>query len=360
MAEYELYLSTALGVRIAPLTRWTALTWSLSANGIGQVELALPAHVFDRGLYAVDRRLEVWRQPTGGAMGLAGVYLLRAVERATETAQSVTLRGPSVDDLLDRRIVAYPAGSAQANKTGPADDLMKAFVRENLGSLATVAARDLSAMGFSVQGDLGQAPEVTKGCAWRHLFPVLQELAETSAALGTPLWFRIAPVAGGLELQTRVGQPGADRTGMAQPFSLESGALANARLVEDWRDEANHIYGTGQGIEDAREVVEVVDAEAQTASPYNRREALADGRTYSTTAGLTAFANNRLREGRARRTFMADLLDVPGARLGVDWEFGDRVVAQYEEERFEAVVTALRVSVQRGAEAVAARLEWSE
>jgi len=61
-----------------------------------------------------------------------GTYLLGGWEWKTiGNRRYVTLKALCLNSLLARRIVAYAASSSQAQKTGAADNVMRAVVREN-------------------------------------------------------------------------------------------------------------------------------------------------------------------------------------------------------------------------------------
>jgi hypothetical protein len=100
--------------------------------------------------------------------------------------------------LITRRIVPYAAGTSQASKTTPtaADDLIKTVFKENAGSSATDANRDLSAY-ISVQANLTLGQLITKNFAWQQLLSTLQAMAQDSTIKGTYIAFDIVALGGG-------------------------------------------------------------------------------------------------------------------------------------------------------------------
>lgn len=359
MAEYELRLSDQFGQRLPVKLEPLRFRWVRRVNGTGAFEAVFSQDNFPRSWWRLDRRLEVWRQAEGSKPELVGIYLLRYRKRETTGGHKiVTVKGPDVVDLLERRIVAYPAASAQAAKSGAADDLMKAYVRENLGSLATNAARDLSALDVQVQPNLGLGPTISTSHPWEHLLDALLEIHDLSLEEGTPVYFDLVPLSPRrVEFRTYIGRRGTDRRkGML--FSMENRNMANPQLIEDYRDEVNYIYAAGQGEEDMRTVVELLDGTRITASAFNRREALADGRNYETTANLTAYGKAKLREGRPVIEFRAELVQTEGSQFGVDYNLGDQVLAEYEEELFECAVAVVDVQVEGGRETISAKIEY--
>jgi len=156
---YVVWLTTDAGHRLQIIDGWSYLRYNMIANGVGRLELALPSS-FDLSILRVDQLVEIWRTSAFGQMAYEGSYLVRRLvtERSDEGQESHVLFGPDINALLARRIVAYAAGTAQASKTDQADDMMKAIVRENLGSLASDADRDWTQEGLSVAGDAGLGP----------------------------------------------------------------------------------------------------------------------------------------------------------------------------------------------------------
>jgi len=107
--------------------------------------------------------------------------------------ESVTIAGPCFNDLLARRIIAYPAASSEAQKTDYADDMMKAFVDENLVN-ATDGDRNLVAgVGFGIAGDQSAGPEIDYSARYDNLLAVLKRISDTSAETGDRVLFSIVP-----------------------------------------------------------------------------------------------------------------------------------------------------------------------
>src|SRR5262249_53358050 len=159
-ATYELWLADPFGNRIKLLRRWTKIAGFRKANTVGQLRLTVARSEIGAAYLMRDARLEVWRD---GRLLLDAIWLLRGVKRATMKGGRRMLELLFFDqlDLLDGAIVAYPAGSAQAVKTGPADDLIKAYARENIGYLATDPDRNLSDY-ITITANDGRAPIVYK------------------------------------------------------------------------------------------------------------------------------------------------------------------------------------------------------
>lgn len=362
-AQYEIWLARDDGTRIGYVDSYESLEYTIVANDVGACKLVLPGTV-DRTLYAVDRRLEVWRQPDGGALAQESFFFIRHLRDLTDGngVRRLEVNGVDGNYLLDGRIVAYAVGSAQADQTNEIDDLMKAVVRENLGSTATDTTRDLTAAGLTVMADVALGTSITKASSRRNVLELLRDLGDAARTAGTQVYFRIVQTsATALEFRTYTGQPGIDRTLTAGRSAIligvEFGNLAEPALDEDYADEVGYAYAGGQG-EGADRVIQTASDTARTGrSLWGRREAFADARNESATAGVTAAANALLAERRPRRRFSGKLLDVPGTQYGRDWNWGDKVTASYAGLQFDCTVRAVRVSVTADGDDVDARLE---
>jgi hypothetical protein len=355
---YELYLSTPLGVRLAVLDNFESLQWARALNAVGPLRLIFGAQQVDWRLWGLDRRVEVWRAGAGISR-LVGIWYLRSIERWVDE-QGIERIGWGAEDangLLARRVIAWDAGTTQAEKTDFADDMLKELVAENLGSGAG-AGRDLTAYGLTIDADHGSAPSVTCECARQGLLAVLQSVAQASRDLGTRLYFEIMhPTMTTLQFRTYVHRLGQDRTTLQSPFSLLRGTLAPpVRILRDHGDEVNVVYAAGEGAEEDREVVAVSDVPATNASPFARREAVVDGRSYEGTASLTAFGSAKLQFMKVRPRFEATLQDIDGSRYLADWALGDLVSAEYDAEIYDCEVSAVQGTATRDSETITARL----
>jgi hypothetical protein len=218
---HEFWLCNQYGQRLVFLDNLIKFEMVKVVNSVGSCSMTLPSNFHEsiKDVIGLDYMLEFWRSPTGGSMYLESVFFVRDIvyEEDVRGNDVVILSGPDGNDLLDRRIIGYVAGSSQADKTNQADDMMKEIVRENLGSSATVPARNLTDLNFTVAGDTSSAPSITKGFAWQNVLKVLQDIAFISAENGIYLYFNVVPLIIssseiGFDFRTYIDQPGQDRT----------------------------------------------------------------------------------------------------------------------------------------------------
>lgn len=366
-ATWEIWLDEPSGNRLVQVEEVISFAIAKVANSVGAFDLILPSK-YDEYL-RLDGMVEFWRAPAGKTLKPIMVGRMRDFEYADERDETeiTAVSGPDGNDLLDTRIVAYPAGSTDSSKTDYADDMMKEIVDYNLGTSSTDSDRDLeTSLSFSIQVDTSDGPTITKSFAWKNVLKILKEIAADSAFQGTDLYFDttaklVSQTQISFEFKTFTGQPGRDRTGTAQViFGKEWGNLANPSYREDYTKEINYIYAGGQGEGADRVIEEVEDTIRTGVSIWNRREGFVDARNESDTDAVISRANSALESGQPVKYFRGDLLDTPQAVYGVDWEWGDKIVVEYRGRQFEGPVLLVNFKVNnKGQETISAQVEIS-
>lgn len=376
---YEFWLTDDFGKRLSDRRGRTLLdniefvSATREANAIAYFSMGLPP-TFDTSLVKPDRMVQVWRAPEGGRLALWRVYFIRKWKWSTKDSgeEIFTIGGPDTNDLLRRRIVAAYTGSAQADKTDFADDMMKEVVTESLADgVAPVPAAGTRVWNdLSVQADLSNGPTITRAFAFKKLlYPsgagALPIIAQAAREAGTEIFFDVVPatVSGTsitFEFRTYTGQPGQDVTGLGVLFDQQKGNLSKPFLEFDYTEEENYIYAGGQDTEAAREVQQVSDATRYDASQWNRCEGFADARDQDAANGVREAGRSALEQGRPRRKFGAVPLDTRGTRFGRDWDFGYKVRTRYRVEEFDSIIRTVTLSLKNGKETIPARLEYEE
>lgn len=355
MAEYQVYYRLPTGELMEVFRDFHKLEYGRKHNDVGFLRLDLRPD-YDTSIFRDDARLEVWRQVGASAPYLDGesIFFLRSWGFATDENGREVIHLEAVDAvaLLRDRIVAYPAGSSYASKTGDADNIMRAIVRENLGTLASDTARVVS--GLTVQADGGALPSVTKAFAWRNVLAVLQELAEDAYQQGTYASFDVV-YTGPASLEFRAyanarSQEHGKNSGNTIIFSREAGNLSSPILSYDGIDERNYVYVGGQGEESARQIV-TRSSRRILASPYSRKELFVSATNSTTEDALYAEGRAAVFANRRRVSLSGYLRDTDSCQYGVHYRYGDRVVAQYRGAAMDAHVDAFAITVtESGAE----------
>lgn len=308
-----------------------------SPGGVGVLETTLPLS-FNPNFLLPDGRIGVWRSIDGRAPYLDNnaIYLIRYLDFGPT---SIFVRAYHATNLLDRRIIAYDAGTSYTAKTAAAaDDQIKTFVNENM--LAGIVGADRDGVEtyadvstyLTKQANVSQGASIAKTATRRRLLDVCTDLATASNTAGTYLTFEIAaPTESTLELRTFATQRGVDRrASSANPVILSQsrGNLINAHLVIDYTQEANFIVAGGQGEEAERVIGTAFDSARAGVSPFGRVERFRDAANVSTQAAVDDEADSQLRASRPVILFTGQLVETPALTRGIDFDLGDIVTAE--------------------------------
>lgn len=359
--DYTIWVATPEGERTGIADDFIRLSYTLTQNVPGSLTLTIPAssNAVLAGITRLDTRLYAMRDA-----GIAGetCWFVRSARYFTdgEGRRFYEVSAASALELLARRVVPYANEESQATKTTYADNMMKAVVRENLGSSAA-APRQIS--GFAVQSDHSLGPILTQSFQYTNVLRVCQDIADATKDSTTATeWTYFDIVAdnwlmGTLEFRTFVGQRGTNH-GLSSDspvlFSDRAGTLAEAEREYDHHDEITYVYAQVPGDVSGTFGAEGSDATRLNTSSLNRREVFVEGSAGYNPGGLVAPA---LAEGRPRLRFRAKLQDLPGVRYGQHWGMGDIVAVTFGGITNDYRVDSVTVTVEGGRETIAAQLE---
>lgn len=349
-------IADPFGQHLIEVATYAKLDYVLTSapGAVGVLELELPA-TFDTSLLRRDGRIGVWNAIAGRAPALdnGAIYLM---ETFRYTRRATFVRAYHATTLLDRRIIAYDAGSSYSSKSAAAaDNQIKAFATQQLGSGIVGADRDgvetqadISAY-LSIQANLGLGASVAKSAARRRLINVAQELAEASATAGTYLTFEIiAPTESTLELRTYATQRGVDRrAGTASPVILSEsrGNLENATLLIDYHDEVTFAIAGGSGEKSERLIATTMDTTRAATSPFGRIERFFDMSNVDDQTQLQDDADAGVRNGRPVVLFTGDLVETPATTRGIHFDLGDMLTAEHMGQQFDVRLDMLHVTI---------------
>lgn len=347
---YEIWLARDDGTRLALVDTVGHFSYTRTVNNWGRFSLTLPVG-FDRTLLAYDNRVLIWRQPVGGAKYLDFEGLIRYRETRQDRNGNLvrTIQGASLEYIAAGRVVAYLSGSAQADQTDQADDMLKVLARQNFGASATDTTRAISATYYSTAADLALGPSLTVAMSYRNVLDVMRDIANAARTAGTEVYFAIVPTSEtAFEFRTYTGQPGTDRTSSTSGgpiFGPEYGNMEQGLLTEDAFNEVNYAFALGQGQGSNRIVQTASDTTRTGRSLFGLREGKTNASLQSSSSGVTAMAQALVVAGRPVQTFSARLINGPGSVYGKDWSFGDRLPISFDGRQFSALVRAVTVTV---------------
>jgi hypothetical protein len=367
--KYEVWiLHPATGEPLALVDHQEGLQYAKRTNAVGEFRLTLPAS-FDRSMAHKDGRVVVWREPEGGKKGIDFAGLIRYwLPQYAENKHTLILGGPDYNDILYKQWIPYHAGTVYTQKYQEADDLQKALVRENLGTLATDGDRDLVTAGYlTVAADASAGTVVWQECSWKRLLSVLQEVSDKSMQTpATGSFFGVVPLNRGfdMEFRTNIQQWGQDHRHPngahgARIFAVEWGNIAEASLETDAREEVNYAYVTGDGQEENRLVLPIYDVARMGESPLNRRETVVNASNERFIVSAMGDAGRAaIQAGRERKRFSFSIVETPTSRYGVDWGHGDYVTGSFEGEQYDLHVAMVQVTLAGQKETISSQLEY--
>ncbi len=325
--RYQIDRYSPDGVRLSTIEAVHKLAYVKTRNAIGALQFEMPMRLYNPSDWQVGQVLEVWREKNGVlAVQNESAYFVQDWDLYNDSGQHmVRLYALDANSLLEQRIVASEAGSARAEFSGKADDIMKAVVRNELGSSADTSRQ---IPGLSVQSNVGQSIQTTKGCAWQNVLKTCQELANSATEKGTHTSFDIVRTgAMAFEFRTYVGQRGADHSRTSGDVRLVGenyGNLENAILSTIHSEEVNYVYAGGQGEKGDRVIKQVWDStRIGVGFPFNRKEYFRDSRHQEEEQGVEDDAYAALNDGKPKTILNGRIIDTPGMQYGIHYGFGD-------------------------------------
>lgn len=375
-ARYQVRLKNQSGVQVALFDDWRSLSFSHQVNKPGSCSLGISGLDSRVGLFQLDGQIEIWRSDLANGLDWYNEWegLVRSEQRQTteEGTKIYTAYARGYVDLLARRIIAYAAGSAQAEKNGLAGETaMKQFVDENAGPGATSPPRLLQSgvtTGLTVQADGGLGGSWSGGRAYKNLLETLQKIAPQVLVdfdvIGTG--------AATFQFRTFTGQRGLDRTldglnpvtglnaagNIPVVFSLPMGNMQDISYTMSRLDEATAVFVAGQGVEAERQVVLRTNGPRIADSPWNNREALRDARNVDEDTGaLNVVGDQALLDLARQEKFIFRALQLPGQLYGKHYTWGDSITARYDSIQVNKLILGVDVKVDEKGEAITPRFE---
>ncbi len=344
-SKYFIKIKTPDNTPILNINEFYNLELFRSEFGIGSLYVDLPLKESMYQNIATEWRIEVYRRTAGGELVRVGdtQWIVKLVRYKVDEQNEASLHILAYDAMyiLDKRIVAYVDGTSYTNKTMPADDMLKAIVRENLGSLATDYHRDLSNW-LIVEQDTSTAPVVTKSeFGLQKVLPVLNDICQLSEAAGMYLSYDVIydESIGKLVFKTYPQQRGANRGSNSlspiylshhtDPVDVMGSGLNYASIEIDASDERSYIYSGRQAEEVNAIFAEIGNSIVLDTGPFARNEDFI-------TTGESVEYNDVMTEAHAwlqhkfRNLLLnAHIQETNDMQFGVDYGFGDILALRY-------------------------------
>lgn len=364
--EHQIYLRNPTGDLLDIIVDgyYAGLSYTLKDGEPGVLDLTLPGNYDTRNL-KTDGLIEIMRSVSGGPLILEGgtsFFIRRVAKQETQDGvEVISVVAVSALNLMQRRIVAYAAGTSYTEKVSiPWDNMMRQIVRENYGALATDVSRNLIPW-LDVELDHHAGAVTDHACAWAGVYDTLSQIVNDVRNTGLYCTFDVLRTGTAtFQFVVFIGSRGIDHTSDASVpvvISKERGNLTVPYHDDDWQNEKNFVYATGQGLESDREVQTAHDDVRIGISPFNRQEFQQEARTSKIAASVLAEAQAALESHRPARNFSGTIVQTTGCTYGVDWTWGDVITAEYDGLTFDCYVTTVSVSIDStGAEIVSGQL----
>jgi hypothetical protein len=261
--------------------------------------------------------------------------VLRIQRDRAPDGDMLTVNG--ADDLvwLERRVAHPQPGSAAPPysttaydvRTGPASQVIAAFVNANAGP-AAIAARQVP--GLTVPTPAAFGAIITISARYQGLLALLQPILRQQG-----LGLRIR------NLVAEVFQPAGQAV-----FSVDVGTLASWTSTVEAPD-LTYAYVAGQGEGTARLIRE--SQNAQAVIDWGRVETFIDRRDTASTAELDQAGAEALAEGIHPIMLQLEALNTDGQRFLRDWNVGDSATATVGGLTVTDVITEAQIDLQPNA-----------
>jgi hypothetical protein len=379
-ARYQIRLKDQQGEVVALFDNPQNFEFQEIVNDVGYYSIFFADDGDERfDLFELDGQIEIWRTVPGVGLDWYKEYegLHRKKQRVTEQGGAKTFQsyGVGYNDFLARTTIAYKGGTIRADKNDASETVMKEYVNENCGPLASTATavgrlRDGVLPNFFIQRDSGAGEIWTGSRPFENLLDVLKDIANYSsidfAVIGT--------ASARFSFMTFVDQLGADRTTVGlsggingagnEPviFSVEYGNVQEIEYILDRTKEINVVFVLGEGEASTRDVITRSQDDTADDSPWNRREiarpthvAQIPGLTEEEAALLVTYSmeqtgDDLLKDLQAIENFNFSPLQQPSTLYGLHYFLGDRVTVKYGDIEENKRITSVRINVRDGKE----------
>lgn len=264
-------------------------------------------------------------------------------------------------DLIRRSQIRYYADTVGSAK-GPAtaDDIIKALVRENASSLATVAngrvvAHTYSELGVAV--DVSAAASIETAQAWQNLLAACRTIGESNQVDFDVVLTSYSPLT--FEFRTYYPQLGTDRrSGTANPqiFTPLMGNMKEPSYTQSRTDEITSALVLGPGEGPLRDTT--LRLSSHTAdSPWNLIEDDIDASQEDRTVALQAIGDKLLYDKRPAINFPFTALQTAQSTYGKHYFLGDLVTAAFDDVSADVKVRGVTINVSGPEETLTMDLE---
>lgn len=353
MAVWTLYARDVSNARQYEVRAYTKLDVRLALNDAGAWLLEYP---HEAGLASVlDFRGGIVLTRDGETVFSGGE--IRNRERSVQYGRFDTWRvgGPDDTGRLARNLVLPHAGpgpytlAAYNTKSGPAENVMRAYVRETVGETAYVTQQQRSINGFNSGVDGGIGRDVTASPRFDTLLEVLQDLAERGGLDDdNPLYFRVLQDTDDPTVLNFLVTVPVDRS--REVVFAEDRKNLLGYTEKEIAPKANYVIVGGKG--ELEQQVTTEWGETSSINRYGWTEGYVNKTNLDASADLNAVAVAELIKSRPRSAVEITVIDTDAIQAFRDYGVGDRVTCVFDGVARSGIVRELSVSISRADHAV--------
>lgn len=353
MIKVHVVIKTSAGDAIAFISDFKLLNYQLRTDGkVGAFTMEIGikyASIFT--VANKDYRVQVWRSINNMPAVLDGKVAEYFVEKWEMIADSILISGNSIQSLLSRRIIAYPANVLNYSRfVGYAGDIMKAIVNTNFSS-GIISGRDGSDDYANISSYLSIGPNyndgitLSIGCSRRNVLDTLTDL--TNASYEDGIWIAgvITSDGNSFMFDTYETQFGITRSA---PFSEIVGNIDNVQLTYDLSNQKTFVVAAGKGIEQARLLTTAANTTLMQTSVFNRSEIFYENTQVESVAYLRSLAIQELRANQGVQQINCDIVITNNYLRGLQYDVGDALTIFFNNRKYILRLDAVEVSIQNG------------
>lgn len=302
-------------------------------NSIGTVNLTL--ELKHRGLIS-EWNVVVLEERVNDVWYTENAYIITDFQIVdNENSSKIIYKGRDFNYILKSRLIAPQTTEINGfvNKSGPADDIIKEFVQENLGS-AAIAARRLDFL--LIDGTTGSCTNTyIEASQSDNLLSVITKLTDQS---NVDFWFEVFND----QILFKAGVRGSVKP---VTFSIANGNMKNVRYSISRNNYGSKFYVTGQGSGTEQEIFEYPENSHlyNNVGNISRFEIITQSNqtNYGDVQTLANVALQKAYDTRPKVSFQFQVILVPSTQYRTHFDIGDYVTAIYDNEEFTLRVFAI-------------------